>query len=585
MYTREQLEIILQKFNELGFSNLKKVAEGGEGIIFTPIFDEGYAIKLLKPKNSKRMKRYEQELKNVKQLNHPGIINAKYKCFSIVIDGNDVDQSFHYSIMPFYNRDLRAVINNNSSYEQLFEIIINIAEAIKYIHCKGIVHRDLKPENILISAEGTPIITDFGIAHFKDSNLTKDNDKLSNKNYQSPEQLKRGDSKRISFATDIFSFGLIINECFTKRIPHGVNYQLIRENYPFLFELDNLVTQMLASDPEIRINIHGVLTELHFILDNLKSETKKIRNRLLREYKNSEFINSNANIQLIIDKASKDIYFASKEYTINLKNKKFYLNYNSDIGYDCSYELNNIIISLKILDIVRDKFIYESSYANGPELYFLDPKDNKELYTRLENVMRLYHVRTITVNSNRIYGQIKKYFSALNTNHAVEVLEKIENKDTIKRVLEDIEDAPILWIKNYITSLGVESELLENLKINWNRTLLQNDNNIGPNLYTNKKYTPEVLSICKRFSKRFGSNYSCVNEKIRIIFEDYRKYLNFLNYATSSQFAKYKSDIKEFQTRIINNFVVIDLDVDYGVTVILNKIIGRYDKNQRERLL
>ena len=48
MYTREQLEIILQKFNELGFSNLKKVAEGGEGIIFTPIFDEGYAIKLLR---------------------------------------------------------------------------------------------------------------------------------------------------------------------------------------------------------------------------------------------------------------------------------------------------------------------------------------------------------------------------------------------------------------------------------------------------------------------------------------------------------------------------------------------------------
>lgn len=363
-----------------------------------------------------------------------------------------------------------------------------------------------------------------------------------------------------------------------KKIPHGVNYQLIRENYPFLFELDNLVTQMLANDPEIRINIYGVLTELHSILYNLKSGIKKIRNRLLKEYKNSKFINSNMNILKIIDKASKDIYFASKEYTINLENKKFYLNYNSDIGYDGSNNLNNTIISLKILEIVRDKFIYESSYDNGPELYFLDPKDNNDLYTRLENVMRLYKVRLITVTSNRIYGQIKKYFSALNTNHAVEVLEKIENKDTIKKILEDIEDAPILWIKNYITSLGVESELLEDLKINWSRTLFQNGKNIGPNLYTNKKITPEVLSICKRFSKRFGCNYSCIDENIRIIFEDYGKYFNFLNYAISSRFAKYNPDIKDFKTRIIKNFVVIDLDVDYGVEVILKKIIGSYDK-------
>lgn len=578
MYTTEQLGIIFQKFNELGFSNLKKIAEGGEGIIFRPSLSEGYAIKLLKPKNSKRMKRYEQEIINVKKLNHPGVINAEYKCFTIEIDGNEGPQNFHYSIMPFYNKDLRAIINNTSSYEELFEIILNIAEAIKYIHSKGIVHRDLKPENILISAEGKPIITDFGIAHFKDSDLTKENDKLSNKNYQSPEQLKRGYSKQISFASDIFSFGLIINECYTKIIPHGVNYKLIRETYPFLFELDNLVTQMLVNDPEIRINIYGVLTELHSILCNLKSGTKKIRDRLYKEFKKIGFINSNMNIQKIIDKASKDIYFASKEYTINCKNKKFYLNYNSDIGYDGSDNLNNTIISLKILEIVRNKFNSESNYAKGPELYFLDPKVNKDLYNRLENVMRLYKVRLITINSNRIYGQIKKYFSALNTDNAVDVLEEIENKDTIKKILYDIEDAPILWIKNYITSLGVDSKLLENLKINWNRTLFQNGKNLGPNLYADKKYTPEVLSICKRFSKRFGCNYSCVDENIRIIFEDYRKYLNFLNYATSSRFAKYYPDIKDFETRIINNFVVIDLDVDYGVEVILKKIIGSYDK-------
>ena len=48
---------------------------------------------------------------------------------------------------------------------QAVALTLRLAEALQAVHSHGIVHRDLKPGNILLTKDGTPVLTDFGLAH------------------------------------------------------------------------------------------------------------------------------------------------------------------------------------------------------------------------------------------------------------------------------------------------------------------------------------------------------------------------------------------------------------------------------------
>jgi len=245
-FSEKEIADIIYKYGE-------DPKEGGEGTVYKAEKEQNfYAIKIIKDLRTDRVQRYKQEIESVQKLNHPNIIKPIYG--ELLIDGEEVQ----YSIMPFYENDLKKIIPQLLDYEQIFNIIIELGEALKYIHRKGIIHRDLKPENVLIADDGHLVLTDFGIAHFKDSSLTKKNDLLNNRVYLAPEQYIKGNAQNVTQAVDIYSFGLIINECFTKRVAHGDNPRLISDEYPFLFELDNIVKKMLRQDVDKRISINCV---------------------------------------------------------------------------------------------------------------------------------------------------------------------------------------------------------------------------------------------------------------------------------------------------------------------------------------
>lgn len=192
-----------------------------------------YAIKFFKPETvtTDRLARFKQEITFIKSSNHRNIIK-------VIADG-EYDGSTCY-VMPHYTRTLRDVINEETDSDILLTFLLGICSALKYIHRKGIKHRDIKPENILIDGSML-VLADFGVAHFKNHHITKKGDLLANRNYTAPEQKLRNNALNVDEAADIYAFGLIINECFTKQNPAGTAFELIADSYPLLYELDHLV--------------------------------------------------------------------------------------------------------------------------------------------------------------------------------------------------------------------------------------------------------------------------------------------------------------------------------------------------------
>ena len=95
-----------------------------------------------------------------------------------------------------------------------------LARAIHVAHKRGIVHRDLNPSNILMAPDGTPKISDFGLAKLllDDSAVSLNGVILGTPSYMAPEQVS-GDKARIGPGIDIYALGAILYELLTGAAP------------------------------------------------------------------------------------------------------------------------------------------------------------------------------------------------------------------------------------------------------------------------------------------------------------------------------------------------------------------------------
>jgi len=157
--------------------------------------------------------RFKAEAQAVAQLQHPNIVQ--------IFEVGEVDGLPYFSLEFVEGGSLDKVIAGQPQpVRKAAALVETLARAIHYAHQHNIVHRDLKPANVLLMADGSPKITDFGLAKQLegDSGQTRSGQVMGTPQYMAPEQAA-GRTKEVGPAADIYSLGVILYEMLTGRPP------------------------------------------------------------------------------------------------------------------------------------------------------------------------------------------------------------------------------------------------------------------------------------------------------------------------------------------------------------------------------
>ena len=252
-----------------------RLGKGGMSYLYLgthPSINKPIVIKVLSPKfieNKELVDRFLKEAKIIEMTNHPNIVK---------LYGQGKWEKGLYIAMEFIQGiSLRQFILQKSlSKKRALEIILQVAYALCHLHSHGVIHRDLKPENILITESGEVKVIDFGIAQLfsdKEEKTNVKNQLIGTPVYMSPEQ--KENSNKVSFASDIYSLGLITYELVLGKLSHGiVHLPLITKELREIIE-KSLKPSLKERYEDIVEFITDISAYLKSYVDNTKIEIKE----------------------------------------------------------------------------------------------------------------------------------------------------------------------------------------------------------------------------------------------------------------------------------------------------------------------
>ncbi len=202
-----------------GYELLDVLGRGGMGVVYRARqlgFNRLVALKMIRAGAAAEPGEYARfriEAEAVARLRHPNIVP--------VYDIGEADGCPYFSMEHLDGGSLAARARTEPlSPRRAAEVVEALARAMHHAHVLGVVHRDLKPSNVLLDADGTPKVTDFGLARLLDADVTRTASEvvLGTACYMAPEQAA-GRSHDIGPATDIYGLGAILYDLLTGRPP------------------------------------------------------------------------------------------------------------------------------------------------------------------------------------------------------------------------------------------------------------------------------------------------------------------------------------------------------------------------------
>jgi len=199
---------------------LDEIGRGGMGVIYRARQRHSRRIVAVKrvlsyqAESHETLARFRREAEAVASLDHPNILP--------IYEVSESEDG-----LPFYSMKFaiggslqNAVPAFRDEPRKCVQLMAKVARAVEYAHNRGVLHRDLKPGNILLDEGGEPLVSDFGLAKWLNTNtdLTKSLITFGTAGYIAPEQAE-GAAADLTPAADMYSLGAILFGLLAGRPP------------------------------------------------------------------------------------------------------------------------------------------------------------------------------------------------------------------------------------------------------------------------------------------------------------------------------------------------------------------------------
>ncbi len=265
-----------------GYQIIRKIGDGGMSTVYLAIqlsVGREVALKVLSPElrsDPHFAERFYREANIVGRLKHDNVISI----FDVARHGKNYCMAMDY--LP--GGSCKQLLKQTVPILTTLRIIHDISSALEYCHTMGYLHCDIKPDNIMFRADGTAVLTDFGIARDLQEE-TRSSTVAGTPHYMSPEQAQ---GHQLDKSTDIYSLGILFYELLTGSLPYTgqdaivVALQHVSAPIPVLPDdvriFQPLLTRMLAKRPRARLQN---CTELKHAIDFFEAQYLRKTNKSL----------------------------------------------------------------------------------------------------------------------------------------------------------------------------------------------------------------------------------------------------------------------------------------------------------------
>ncbi|MCG6964100.1 MAG: tetratricopeptide repeat protein [Acidobacteria bacterium] len=280
---------------------LRRLGRGGMGEVYEGRDEKLQRLVAVKVLRAERRldplakRRFLREARILSRVEHPNICRVLD-----FVEGQNTD-FIVLELVP--GTTLDQAIEQGLTTDEKRSIADQIASALAAAHALGIVHRDLKPSNIMVAPDGTVKILDFGLARTVDESssgsfssvdaaegdpasqksLTVTGGVLGTPAYMSPEQAR---GEPVSAASDMYSFGLILQKLFTELEPYAegigheelLNKAMWGDTVPatgLQRGLSRLVADLEQLDPSARPTADSCVDRLRWVWNTSKRRIKR----------------------------------------------------------------------------------------------------------------------------------------------------------------------------------------------------------------------------------------------------------------------------------------------------------------------